>query len=121
VRLVLVGDLRRSRGLERDRLVLLDFDPLVTGMASQPFRLSWTGSAGKRIRHTPDFFVRRADGTGVVVDVRPEDRIEPRDAVKFAATAAACSLVGWDFWRVGTQHAAPQEAPEAPPRKASAP
>ncbi|WP_308314008.1 TnsA-like heteromeric transposase endonuclease subunit [Streptomyces sp. GbtcB7] len=91
--------------LERDRLVLLDFDPLVTGMASQPFRLSWTGSAGKRIRHTPDFFVRRADGTGVVVDVRPDDRIEPRDAVKFAATAAACSLVGWDFWRVGTPDA----------------
>ncbi|MFD5159424.1 TnsA-like heteromeric transposase endonuclease subunit [Streptomyces hawaiiensis] len=91
--------------LERDRLVLLDFDPLVTGMASQPFRLSWTGPEGKRIRHTPDFFVRRSDGTGLVVDVRPDDRIESRDAVKFAATAAACSLVGWDFMRVGAPDA----------------
>ncbi len=91
--------------LERDRLVLIDFDPLVTGMASQPFRLSWTGPDGKRIRHTPDFFVRRSDGTGLVVDVRPDDRIEPRDAVKFAATAAACSLVGWDFMRVGAPDA----------------
>ncbi|MCZ4508805.1 TnsA-like heteromeric transposase endonuclease subunit [Streptomyces sp. ActVer] len=91
--------------LERDRLVLLDFDPLVTGMASQPFRLTWTDPEGKQVRHTPDFFVRRADGTGLVVDVRPDDRIEPCDAVKFAATAAACSLVGWDFLRVGAPDA----------------
>ncbi|MGC5409936.1 TnsA-like heteromeric transposase endonuclease subunit, partial [Streptomyces sp. DT225] len=91
--------------LERDRLVLLDFDPLVTGPASQPFRLSRTDSEGKRIRHTPDFFVRHADGTGLVIDVRPDDRIEPYDAVKFAATAVACSLVGWNFMRVGAPEA----------------
>ncbi|MEU2131069.1 TnsA-like heteromeric transposase endonuclease subunit [Streptomyces sp. NPDC018352] len=91
--------------LERDRLMLLDLDPLVTGMASQPFRLSWTGPEGKRIRHTPDFFVRRADGTALVVDVRPDERIKPPDAVKFAATAMACSLVGWDFTRVGVPDA----------------
>ncbi|MGH1556349.1 TnsA-like heteromeric transposase endonuclease subunit [Streptomyces sp. L7] len=91
--------------LERDRLVLLDFDPRVMGMASQPFRLSWAGPEGKRMRHTPDFFVRRTDGTGLVVDVRPDERIEPRDAVKFAVTAAACSLVGWDFARVGVPDA----------------
>ncbi|MGW7219052.1 TnsA-like heteromeric transposase endonuclease subunit [Streptomyces sp. NPDC054826] len=88
--------------LERDRLMLLDFDPLVTGMSSQPFRLSWTGPDGKRVRHTPDFFVRRADGTGLVVDVRPDERIEPDDAAKFTVTAAACRSVGWDFARVGT-------------------
>ncbi|MEU6142987.1 TnsA-like heteromeric transposase endonuclease subunit [Streptomyces sp. NPDC047081] len=88
--------------LERDHLMLLDFDPLVTGMASQPFRLSWAGSDGKRMRHTPDFFVRRADGTALVVDVRPDKRIGPDDAVKFAVTAAACRSVGWDFARVGT-------------------
>ncbi|MEU8971882.1 TnsA-like heteromeric transposase endonuclease subunit [Streptomyces monashensis] len=91
--------------LERDRLMLLDFDPLVTGMASQPFRLSWTSTGGKRVRHTPDFFVRRADGTGLVVDVRPDERIEPDDATKFAVTAAACRAVGWDFQRVGTPEA----------------
>ncbi len=56
--------------LERDRLMLLDFDPLVTSMSSQPFRLSWADLGGKRVRHTPDFFVRRADGTALVVDVR---------------------------------------------------
>ncbi|WP_411153182.1 TnsA-like heteromeric transposase endonuclease subunit [Streptomyces sp. A30] len=91
--------------LERDRLMLLDFDPLVTGMSSQPFRLSWAGPGGKRVRHTPDFFVRRSDGTVLVVDVRPDERIEPGDAVKFAVTAAACRSVGWDFARVGAPDA----------------
>ncbi|WP_309239191.1 TnsA-like heteromeric transposase endonuclease subunit [Streptomyces lunaelactis] len=91
--------------LERDHLMLLDFDPRVTAVASQPFQLSWSGANGKRVRHTPDFFVRRADGTALVVDVRPDEQIEPRDAVKFAATAAACGLVGWDFARVGTPDA----------------
>ncbi|MFF6786473.1 TnsA-like heteromeric transposase endonuclease subunit [Streptomyces sp. NPDC012510] len=91
--------------LERDRLMLLDFDPLVTGMSSQPFRLSWAGPDGKRVRHTPGFFVRRADGTGLVVDVRPDERIEPDDVAKFTVTAAACRSVGWDFVRVGTPDA----------------
>ncbi|MEI5008155.1 TnsA-like heteromeric transposase endonuclease subunit [Streptomyces sp. PmtA] len=88
--------------LERDRLMLLELDPLVTGMSSQPFRLSWAGTDGRRLRHTPDFFVRRADGTGPVVDVRPDERIAPDDAAKFTVPAAACRSVGWDFVRVGT-------------------
>ncbi|WJY55081.1 hypothetical protein QRN89_29605 [Streptomyces chengbuensis] len=33
--------------LERDRLMLLDFDPRVVGMASQPLRLSWDGAGGR--------------------------------------------------------------------------
>jgi hypothetical protein len=86
--------------LERDHLMLLDFDPQVTAFASQPFWLSWP--AGDRIRrHVPDFFVRRVDGVGVVVDVRADDRIEPADAEAFEATAVACDAVGWEFRRVG--------------------
>ncbi|MEN8649419.1 TnsA-like heteromeric transposase endonuclease subunit [Streptomyces sp. 21So2-11] len=91
--------------LERDHLMLLDFDPRVALVASQPFQLSWSGPDGKRVRHTPDFFVRRTDGKALVVDVRPDERIEPRDAMKFATTAAACGLVGWDFVRVGAPDA----------------
>jgi hypothetical protein len=87
--------------LERDHVMLLDFDPEVTAFASQPFWLRWRSGEGVR-RHLPDYFVRRADGTGVVVDVRAVDRIEPADAEAFAATAAACGEVGWRFRRVGT-------------------
>jgi hypothetical protein len=83
--------------LERDRVMALDFDRAVTGVSSQPFTLSWDGR-GRRVSHTPDYFARLADGSGVVVDVRPADRVGPADAVKFEATAAACAVVGnWSF------------------------
>lgn len=86
--------------LERDRVMALDFDPDVMGLSSQPFRLSWQ-DGGKTRSHVPDYFVRLRDGTGVVVDVRADDRIEPEDAEVFAATARACESVGWQFRRVG--------------------
>src|SRR6476469_5899251 len=47
----------------------------------------------------PDYFARLADGMGVVIDVRPDDRIEPRDAEAFAMTERACREVGWLFRR----------------------
>jgi hypothetical protein len=86
--------------LERDHAMLLDFDPQVVGLAAQPFQLFWRDGRRER-RHTPDYFARLADGTGVVVDVRPDDRIEPADAEAFAVTAQACARMGWLFRRVG--------------------
>lgn len=86
--------------LERDVAMMLDFDPDVVGFASQPFRLCWPDGAEQR-QHVPDFFARRADGTGVVVDVRPDDRIGERDTGAFAATELACRQVGWQFRRTG--------------------
>ncbi|MGK5545458.1 TnsA-like heteromeric transposase endonuclease subunit [Streptomyces sp. URMC 127] len=88
--------------LERDHLMRLDFDPQVTAMVSQPFRLSWrVEGRRRRVEHTPDYFVRRRDGTAVVIDVRPDERVEPQDAVKFAVTREACGRVGWNYQRVG--------------------
>jgi hypothetical protein len=86
--------------LERDQLMMLDFSPQVRAFAAQPFWLLWP-SSGRTRRHAPDFFARLEDGTGVVVDVRADDRIEPEDADAFAATAAACESVGWGYRRVG--------------------
>ena len=60
-----------------------------------------TGETGRAVRHAPDFFARRADGTGMVIDVRPDDRIKDRDAAVFTATARICGEVGWDYQRVG--------------------
>jgi hypothetical protein len=87
--------------LERDHLMLLDFDPAVVAISTQPFWLHWRDSAGRSRRHAPDVFARMADGSAVVVDVRPGDRIEPRDAEAFEATRQACELAGWRFLRVG--------------------
>jgi hypothetical protein len=77
----------------------------VVGYSSQPFWLRWHD--GRRRRHAPDFFVRLIDGTGVVVDVRADDRIEVRDAEAFAATERACTQVGWRFRRVGVLDSPP--------------
>ncbi|MER5281374.1 TnsA-like heteromeric transposase endonuclease subunit [Streptomyces sp. NPDC002809] len=95
-----VGDDSR---VERDSAKALDFDPAVVGLASQPFRLTWTD--GERERgHTPDYFARLLDGTGVVVDVRPEDLVDEDTAEVFAFTARVCEEVGWQFRHVGDLH-----------------
>lgn len=86
---------------ERDHVMLLDFDPDVTGVAAQPLCLRWRDAGGRVRRHVPDFFARLRDGRGVVIDVRPDDRIPERDAEVFAVTARACALAGWEFRRVG--------------------
>jgi hypothetical protein len=90
--------------LERDHAMLLDFDPQVTAFASQPMWLFWL-AGGRRRSHAPDWFARRSDGTGLVVDCRPLDRVKPRDAEAFEATERACQEIGWKFRLVGAPDA----------------
>jgi hypothetical protein len=87
--------------VERDVLMALDADQGVEAVASQPMWLHWIGEAGKARRHAPDFFVRHVDGTGVLVDVRPDDRVSQADQAVFEATAAIAGEVGWAYERVG--------------------
>ena len=63
--------------------------------------LHWSTESGRAVRHAPDYFARRADGTGVVVDVRADHRIGAQDAAVFAATAQVCAQAGWDYQRAG--------------------
>jgi hypothetical protein len=88
--------------LERDAAMVLDFDPDVTGFAAQPFWLSWP-DADRARSHAPDFFARTADGTGIVIDCRPAERVRPRDAEAFAAPERACAEVDWRY-RLVTGH-----------------
>ena len=82
--------------LERDEAMAMDFDPHITAFAAQPFRLEWMDSSGRRT-HVPDFFARRADVVGEVVDCRPANRIKPADRELFDATAEICAGAGWGF------------------------
>jgi hypothetical protein len=82
-------------------VMLMNFDPGIAGLSSQPFWLHWRDEAGDARRHAPDFFALRADGTVLVIDVRPDDRIAGRDADAFAVTALACAVAGWQFRRAG--------------------
>ncbi|GAA5059237.1 TnsA-like heteromeric transposase endonuclease subunit [Streptomyces similanensis] len=82
--------------LERDRLILLDRDPHVVAIASQPFWLHWHDGTRKR-RHAPDYFVRLSDGGARIVDVRAEDEMDEATQEAFDATGHACRAVGWEF------------------------
>ncbi|WP_232433860.1 hypothetical protein [Salinispora arenicola] len=42
--------------LERDRLMLLDADPDVLAVSSQPFWLCWQDKDERPVRHAPDYF-----------------------------------------------------------------
>jgi hypothetical protein len=106
--------------LERDHAMLLDFDPCVVGFAPQPFWLFWQDSARAR-SHAPDWFARLDDGSGVVVDCRPANRIRLRDQAAFAATEQACTQAGWGYrlvdapdpvflWRRGCWRCSPRPA-----------
>jgi hypothetical protein len=60
--------------LELARLLLADFDPAVTAIAAQPFLLR--AHAGGRVRrHVPDLFLVRADGSALLVNVKPAARL----------------------------------------------
>lgn len=87
--------------LERDHVMLLDFDAAVVRIAAQPFWLSWPNASGSTVRHAPDYFVRRADGSAVVVDCRPVERRGPGDLAKFETTGQVCAQVGWEYRLVG--------------------
>jgi hypothetical protein len=79
--------------VERDVAMMLDFDPQVVAFSSQLLWLCWPGGRRSR-RHAPSFSARLADGTGVVVDVRLDDLIDPRSAESLAVTAGACEQAG---------------------------
>ncbi|MBF0816875.1 TnsA-like heteromeric transposase endonuclease subunit [Microbacterium paludicola] len=79
---------------ERAFLASLDRAGSARAVASQPLWIRWRDP---RRAHVPDYFVRRADGQAVLVDVRPRDLIEPEDAVKFELTRRLASALGWEY------------------------
>lgn len=85
---------------ERDQLMSLDFDPEFIGISSQPFRITLPQSLPQH-SHVPDYFIRRGDGSAVVLDVRPDARVKPTDEDVFQATKELCARVGWGYQRLG--------------------
>jgi len=83
--------------LELARIMLADFDPSVTAIAGQPFRL--IGTDGSRIRrHVPDVLLVTADGGATVVDVKsPHKRDDPDVRAVMQWTRDTVGLRGWGF------------------------
>lgn len=82
--------------LESTALLLLEFEGGLHAITPQPFRMYFRASQ-KPANHVPDFFVRYNDGRGVVIDVKPTERLEsPRTRIQFEATERACTQTGWE-------------------------
>lgn len=83
--------------LERDRVLLADFDVSVTGIASQPFWLSGLDENVLR-QHAPDYLLTCEDGSVVVVDVKPAAMCdEPKVAAVLGWTGRLCRDRGWRY------------------------
>lgn len=82
--------------LERDRLWLADFDPTVSGIASQPLWMSGRDGSDPR-RHVPDFLLRTETGF-VVVDVKPARMLaDPSVSAALDWAGRVCTAKGWRF------------------------
>lgn len=83
--------------LERDRLWLADFDPDITGIATQPLHLQ--GKDGSHLRrHVPDMLLEHRNGNFTLVDVKPKDKLsDQRVKDQFAWTGRLCRAKGWTY------------------------
>ncbi|NOQ61991.1 TnsA-like heteromeric transposase endonuclease subunit [Mycolicibacterium fortuitum] len=81
---------------EMTALMVLDFQGNATAVSSNPFWLLWPHGTTPA-RHVPDFFVRRRDGSVLIVDVKPAERITDKDRVQHDRTRVICSELGWDY------------------------
>ena len=82
--------------LERDWMLLLDFDRAVDGICEQPLRRLYRQD-GRPASHVPDLLVWRA-GSLEQCDVKSEDRVEDPDfQAEVRATGLACAEAGFGY------------------------
>jgi hypothetical protein len=80
---------------EQRLLLVLDFAGQVRLVLGQPVRLRFT--AGSRTHeHVPDVLAVTRNATWLF-DVRPADRVRPKDVLGFAATARLAVELGWRY------------------------
>jgi hypothetical protein len=81
---------------EQRLLLALDFAGRVLDVLAQPFRLRFAMREGWG-EHIPDFLAVTRGGGGLLIDVRPGDRIGEEDGVRFAAAAETALACGWRY------------------------
>lgn len=83
--------------LELANLVLVDFDPTVEWILSQPFQMEGV-DAGVRRRHVPDFLLRLSGGRLCLVDVKPADRLgNDKVQASLGWTRRVVEGEGWEY------------------------
>ncbi|MEU5639210.1 TnsA-like heteromeric transposase endonuclease subunit [Streptomyces milbemycinicus] len=94
--LVSTGRHHGTESLEEARLLLaLDFAANLVDVVSQPMRLRFDTTTGRR-GHIPDFLAVTHTGAWLI-DVRPWALIEPKDLEAFAAAAEVALVCGWHY------------------------
>jgi hypothetical protein len=87
--------------LESKWMKLIDFDPNTAAFSAQPFTIEAQDAEGDW-EHTPDMFVRRRNGSALLVDVKDDGRMQVPAVVRQAErTADLCRTIGWDYTMVG--------------------
>jgi hypothetical protein len=86
--------------LERHHIIEADRDARVTGIAGQPFGLTWPVERSQAL-YVPDIFCRTFDGGGALTDCHAVDKTDAKFMQNYTVTAAACQVIGWEFRLVG--------------------
>lgn len=78
-------------------LRLLDHDPTVTEIMTQPMTLRGIDKNGV-FNHTPDIFARLTNGGAKLIEVKTDDRLAKEETIRAARLAAAAAqAMGWDY------------------------
>lgn len=87
--------------LEMRWMRIFDFDPTVTAMVAQPLHIRAIDD-DQNWGHFPDLFLKRADGTCEVIDVKNPNKLNDPDVLKQAIrTEAVCDEYGWGYRLLG--------------------
>ncbi|MEC1718905.1 TnsA endonuclease N-terminal domain-containing protein [Schinkia azotoformans] len=83
--------------LERDFIKVLDFDPLIEKIQSQPVKIEYRYK-GKLHNYYPDFLAVTKEKYKILYEVKPDDKIDDeQNKVKFEVGKIYCAKKGWNF------------------------
>ena len=83
---------------ERKLTLIFDRDPTVRDYQSQPIRIPYDDSEGKKHTYVPDFMVWKIDGSIEIHEVtRSERRILPNAQSREAGAKKHCQKEGWSY------------------------
>ncbi|MEQ8228514.1 MAG: TnsA endonuclease N-terminal domain-containing protein [Rhodospirillales bacterium] len=88
--------------LERDFLILCDFDTSVRQLTEQPCKITYPSEEGKDRNYTPDFFLDVAAevGPSQLVEIKFQSELDERAddyAERFSAAREYAEARGWEF------------------------
>lgn len=83
--------------LEKDFIKILDFDPSIEKIQSQPKKIDYRYK-GKLHKYFPDFLAVTKDKHTFLFEVKPEDKLDDeKNKVKFEVGKIFCEKKGWKF------------------------